>query len=269
MNPWFTPTSSPTVTAVRRPLSASELDTVRERIHGDAPGPYELVDAVVTAVFDALLPDQGLTYRDHRDNALFDRNSYAIPVSQWTAIVTTVTDRAYMWDAATSTGMNLAALLPASYDDPAVPTPLLNPIDTQPHLVRLDINRDAAATVAACQQHLVELADAYGTDSDLYRDAAASWSRQLTALISAQPGAHRVLHSDGPLSLYVSTGDAGHYGIVFEPLARHCTVEGCQAVSAAHGQWQPSHRDATVIDHEHQPSHPVDGPQPGRWETRP
>ncbi|MFG1995238.1 hypothetical protein ACGFJ7_35215 [Actinoplanes sp. NPDC048988] len=269
MNPWFTPTSPPpTVTVVRRPLSDSELDIVRARIHEDAAGPYELVDAVVTAVFDALLTDQGVTYRDHRDDALFDRNNYAIPVTQWTAIVTTVTDRAYTWGAAASAGMNLAALLPASYDDPAVPTPLLTLVDTQPHLVRLDISRDATATVAACQQHLVDLADAYGTDSDLYRVAAASWSLQLTALISAPPGAHRVLHPDGPLSLYVSTDDAGHYGIVFDPLAPHCTVEGCHAV-AADGQWQPSHRDATVIDHEHQPSHPADGPQPGRWEARP
>lgn len=269
MNPWFTPTSPPAFTVVRRPLSASELDTVRERIHGDASGPHELVDAVVTAVFDALLTGQGVTYRDHHDDPLFDRSNYAIPVSQWTAIVTTVTDRAYTWGAATSTGMNLAALLPASYDDPTLSTPLLKPIDVQPHLVHLDISRDATATVASCQQHLVELADAYGTDSDLYRDAAASWSLQLTALISAPPGAHRVLHPDGPLSLYVSTDDAGHYGIVFDPLTRHCTVEGCHAVSTADGQWQPSHPDASVIEHDHQPSHPADGPQPGRWITRP
>ena len=270
MNPWFTATT-PTqdVSTVRRPLSPAELDTLRRQIHSDAAGPQELVTAVVTAVFDALLTDQSRTYRQHQDDALFDRSRYAIPVSQWTAIVTTVTDRAYTWGAATSTGMNLAALLPASYDDPAVPTPLLQPISGSSHLVRLDISREATATVASCQQHLIELADAYGTDSDHYRNAAASWSLQLTALISAPPGVHRVLHPDGPLSLYVSTDDAGHYGIVFEPLARHCTVAGCHAVTAAGGQWQPSCPDAVVIDHEHQPSHPADGPQPGRWKTRP
>jgi hypothetical protein len=269
MNPWFTPTSPPPAAAVRRPLTSTELDTIRAQIHSDAAGPHELVDAVVTAVFDALLTGQDRTYRDHRDDdVLFDRDSYAIPVSQWTAIVTTVTDRAYTWGAATSTGMNLAALLPASYDDPAVPTPLLKPIDGQPHLVRLDISRDATATVASCQQHLIQLADTYGADSNLYRDAAASWSLQLTALISAPPGVHRVLHPDGPLSLYVSTDDAGHYGIVFEPIARHCTVAGCHAVTAADGQWQPSCPDAVVMDHEHQPSHPIDGPQPGRWIAR-
>ncbi|UQU67389.1 hypothetical protein COUCH_14445 [Couchioplanes caeruleus] len=179
-----------------------------------------------------------------------------------------MTDRAYTWGAATSTGMDLAALLPSSYDDPAVPTPLLQPIGGNPHLVRLDISREATATVASCQQHLIALADAYGTDSDHYRDAAASWSLQLTALISAPNGVRRVLHPDGPLSLYVSTDDAGHYGIVFEPLTRHCTVAGCHAVTAAGDQWQPSRPDAVVIDHEHQPSHPADGPQPGRWNTR-
>ena len=270
MNPWFTPTSPPPkVSAVRRALTNTELDTIREQIHGDAAGPHELVEAVVTAVFDALLAGQGRTFRDHHDDALFDRSSYAIPVSQWTAIVTTVTDRAYMWGAAASTGMDLAALLPGSYDDPTVPTPVLKPIDDNPHLRRLDISRDATATIASCQQHLIELADAYGTDSDHYRDAAASWSLQLTALISAPPGVHRVLHPDGPLSLYVSTDDAGHYGIVFEPIARYCTVAGCHAVTGADGQWQPSCPDGAVIDHEHQPSHPADGPQPGRWITRP
>ncbi|GLZ00806.1 hypothetical protein Acsp02_80580 [Actinoplanes sp. NBRC 103695] len=270
MKPWFTATTPPSnVYTVRRPLSDTELQNVRERIHGDASGPHELVEAVVTAVFDALLSGHGRTYRDHRDDPLFDRNRYAIPISQWTAIVTTIVDRAYTWGAATSTGMNLAALLPAGYDDPAVPTPLLNPIEDQPHLVRLDISRDAAATVAACQQHLVELADAYGTESDHYRNAAASWSLQLTHLISVPPGAHRVLHPDGPLSLYVSTNDASHYGVAFEPIARHCIVAGCHAVAVADGQWQPSRPDATVLDHEHQPSYPADGPQPGRWTTRP
>ncbi|MEV4708199.1 hypothetical protein [Actinoplanes sp. NPDC049316] len=254
---------------MRRPLTRSELDAIREQIHGDALGPQELVTAVVTAVFDALLTGQARTYRDVRDDALFDRDNYAIPASQWTAIVTTVTDRAYTWGAATSTGMDLAALLPTSYDDPAVPTPLLKPIDDNPKLRRLDISSDATATVASCQQHLIELAAAYGTDSDLYRDATASWSLQLTNLISGPPSAHRVLHPDGPLSLYVSTDDASHYSIAFEPLAPHCTVAGCHAVTAADGHWQPSHPDATVLDHEHQPSHPADGPQPGRWITRP
>jgi hypothetical protein len=268
MNPWFTPTSPP-VSAVRRPLTSTELDTIRQQIHSEAAGPHELVTAVVTAVFDALLADRERAHRDHQDDALFDRSLYAIPVSQWTAIVTTVTDRAYTWGAATSTGMNLAALLPDSYDDPAVPTPLLQPIDGSSHLVRLDISREATATVASCQQHLIALAGAYGTDSDHYRDAAASWSLQLTALISAPPGVHRVLHPDGPLSLYVSTDEGGHYGIVFEPLSRHCTVAGCDAVTGAGGHWQPSCPDAVVIDHEHQPSHPADGPQPGRWTTRP
>ena len=174
MNPWFTPTS--TAPQVRRPLTSTELDRIRERIHGDAAGPHELVEAVVTAVFDALLTGRGQAYRD-QDDALFDRGSYAIPVSQWTAIVTAVTDRAYTWGAAASAGMDLAALLPAGYDDPAVPTPLFKPIDDNPHLVRLDISRDATATVASCQQYLIDLADAYGTGSDHYRDAAASWSR--------------------------------------------------------------------------------------------
>ncbi len=270
MNPWFTPTSPPTATpAVRRPLTSTELDTICEQIHGDAPGPHKLVDAVVTAVFDALLTGRGRTYRDHHDDALFNRDNYAIPVSQWTAIVTTVTDRAYTWGAATSTGMDLAALLPASYDDPAVPTPILKPRGNRPHLVRLDISRDATTTVASCQQHLIELADAYGTDSDHYRDAAASWSLQLTNLINVPPGVHRVLHPDGPLSLYVSTDDADHYGIVFEPIARYCTVADCHAVAVADGPWQTSCPDATVLDHEHQPSYPIDGPQPGRWTTRP
>ena len=132
MNPFTATSSPPNASTARRPLTSTELDTIRGQIHGDAPGPHESVKAVVTAVFDALLTGHGRTYRDHHDDALFDRGSYAIPFSQWTAIVTTVTDRSCAWGAAASAGMDLAALLPASYDDPAVPTPLLKPIDNNP-----------------------------------------------------------------------------------------------------------------------------------------
>ncbi|MEU7906400.1 hypothetical protein [Actinoplanes sp. NPDC049118] len=257
---------------MRRPLTDAELHDVRQHLHGDADCPRALVDAVVTTVFDALLADSGQTLRDRSPGEGFDRSRYAIPVSQWTAIVMAVTDHAYAWDAAVSTGMVLAALMPAAYDDPAVPTPHLGTPDTHLHILRLDIGRGAAAMITACGNHLTALANAYGADSTRYRMAAISWVQQLIALLTSPPGARHVLHPDGPLSLYASTDDGYHYGIAFQPEPRRCTAVGCHAVTTDPGvgaRWQPATPGAFVGEHEHLPSYPFDAPQPGRWITKP
>jgi len=269
MSVHFTAPPSTGVYRVRRPLSGTELDTVRERIHAELAGPRELVDTVVAAVFTALLADLGDTYHDHEHDEAFERGRYAIPVSQWTAIAVAVTDRAHTWGAAISVGMDLAALMPSSYDDPAVETPQLGPPDGRPHLIRLDISREAADTIAACQAHLDELADAYGSDSIHHQRAVTSWSRRLTGLLSTASGRHRVVHADGPLSLCISTDDGSRYTIAFHPAPRRCTTTGCHAISedstGTDPTWRPASADATVLEHEHQPDYPFGAPQPGIW----
>jgi hypothetical protein len=261
------------VLLAQRPLTETELHTIRERIHGPANNAFHLTDTVVEAVFDALLTGSGHTYREveRLGGEHFDRNRYAIPISQWTAIAMTVTDRAYEWGTAASAGMDLAALMPAGYDDPDVPTPHLAAPDERPYIWRLDIGREAAATISACYVRLQALAEAYGADSAHYRDALISWTQQLTGLLTALPGRHQVVHPDGPLSLYISTDDGHHYGIAFQPTARRCTVAGCHAIAAATStepRWQPTVAATLVLDHEHQPNYPLDGPHPGTWVTR-
>ncbi|MFF5085432.1 hypothetical protein ACFY36_51045 [Actinoplanes sp. NPDC000266] len=113
---------------VRRALTAGELGVIRDRIHADAAGPRELVDTVVAAVFTALLADLGETYDARAGDGSFERGRYAIPNSQWVVIAAAVTGRAHVWDAAVPVGMDLAALLPGSYEDPAVPAPDLQPL---------------------------------------------------------------------------------------------------------------------------------------------
>jgi hypothetical protein len=270
MSVYFTaPPTEGGIYRVRRSLSDTELDSVREHIHADVPGPRELVDTVVTAVFTALLADLGETYHDHERGEAFERGRYAIPVSQWTAIAVAVHDRAYTWGAAIAVGMDLAALMPGSYDDPAVATPQLGPVDGRPFIFRFDISRETADTIAACQAHLGALFDAYGIGSRHFQAASASWSGQLSRLFSSPLGARTVLHPGGPLSLYISTDGGAQHAIVFRPAPRRCTTEGCHAITetstGADPQWQPASANATVLEHEHQPDYPFDGPLPGTW----
>jgi hypothetical protein len=272
MSVYFTAPPSPEVYRVRRALSDAELNAVRDRIHAEVTGPRELVDAVVATVFSALLADLGETYHDHEHDEEFERGWYAIPSSQWTAIALAVSDRAYTWGAAVAVGMDLAALMPGSYDDPAVTTPPLGPADGRPFVFRFDLSREAADTIASCHAHIDALAEAYGTDSSHYQQAAASWSRELSRLISCPVGARTVLHPGGPLSLLISTDGGGQHAIVFEPAPRRCTIPGCHAVASPPGggdpQWQPDTPDAVVLDHTHQLGYPADGPLPGTWVAR-
>ncbi len=255
---------------VRRSLTAAELEFVGWRIHG-SPDVGSLLQTVVAAVFDALLSDVGETFADYGPQRPLDPRQYAIPQTQWTAIASAVTDRAHAWGCAIEVGMELVNLMPSTYDDPTVPAPQLGPGDGRPHLLRLDVSRDAADEIAACEAHVQALGAAYGPESAQHRDASHSWRRQLAALFSTQLGARTVVHRDGPLSLYVSTQGGFVFGVVFHGERRRCTVAGCHAVADGSADtdqdacWQPAYADAVVLDHEHQPSYPFGAPQPGSW----
>jgi hypothetical protein len=257
---------------VRRPLSGPELDTVRRYIHADVPNAGELLDSVVAAVFALLLADVDETYPDQQPNPGFERGQYAIPVTQWMAISLAVTARARTWGATTAVEMDLAALMPGAYDAPDVPTPDLGPTDQRPSSVQLEITRPAGEVIAACQRHLDELAYAYGGLDLSYLIAANSWNQQLGRLLTAPAGTQAVLHADGPLSLYVSTGDGDHHSIAFQPDPNRCTTGGCEAVATVTPGgvllWQPASPEPAGTDHDHTPHQPPGAPQRGTWITR-
>jgi hypothetical protein len=255
---------------VRRPLTAAELEYVVWRIDGSADL-RALLHSVVITVFDALLADLGETYDSYGPSRRLDPRNFAIPQTQWTAIASAMTDRAHAWGAGIQLGLELVNVMPSTYDDPAVPAPQLAPGDRRPHLFRLEVSREAADEIAACEAHVQALASTYGPDSVQHRDASASWRRQLAALFTTQLGARTVVHRDGPLALYVSTESGFVFGVIFHGETRHCTVAGCSAIADtptdADVRWRPAFPDAVVLVHEHTPSFPFGAPQPGTWSS--
>jgi hypothetical protein len=255
---------------VQRPLTESELDLIRMAINSDADEPRDLVEQIVTTVFTALLHDRDSSDAGVDMKAGLDRGRCAIPISQWTAIVGAAYDRAYAWCAGVEVGMDLANRMPGSYDDPQAPSPHLGPADGRPRICRLDVTREAADTIAACHGRVTALAAAYGADSERHRSAADSWRQQLTTLLGTQLAARTVVHTDGPLSLSVSTDSGTGFEIVFHGEPRRCTAVGCDAVvdpATSQRLWRPATPDAHVLDHDHQPSYSFDSPQPGIWTT--
>lgn len=253
---------------VQRPLTGPELDLIRMTINSEVADPRELVERLVTTVFTALLRDRGAADPGFDTHAGLDRGRCAIPINQWTAIVGAAYDRAYAWCAGVEVGMDLANRMPCSYDDPQTPSPHLGPADGRPRICRLDVTREAADTIAACHAHVTALAAAYGADSDRYRNAADSWRQQLTTLLGTQLAARAVVHTDAPLSLSVSADAGTGYEIVFRGEPCRCTTPGCHAITDPAGpqpQWRPDGPGAAVLDHDHQPSYPLDSPQPGTW----
>ncbi|MEU4244288.1 hypothetical protein [Actinoplanes sp. NPDC026619] len=258
---------------VRRPLSDTEVDTVRQHLHADVPGPRELLNTVVAAVFTALLADVGDTYTDHESEPGFERGQYAIPISQWTAICLALTSRAAAWGPTTTVEMDFAALMPSAYDDPNAITPDLSPPGQPASSTYVEVTPEAADTIAACGRHLAELAYAYGGLDLSFVAAADTWNEQLTRLLSAPADTRVVLHADGPLSLLVTTGDGDQHRITYRPSPTRCIAAGgCQAVATTTGGvllWQPDKPGAVVLDHEHESDAALDGPRPGTWITQP
>ena len=255
---------------VRRPLSTAELDVLRHRIDA-ATGTTELVHAAVTGVLDALLTDLGDSTGNYSPQSPIDPRQYAIPASQWTAIADAAVNRAHAFGTAVELGLSLVNVGPSTYDDPTVPVPDLTVRDYRPDWYRIDVSRQAADEITACDRHLQALGTFFGPDSDVYRTALDSWHRQLANLFSTGRGSVCSVQRDGRFSLYVTASSGFVYGVIFHGQRRCCTATGCSAVADDDPQdptsatWRPSRSDAPVLDHEHQPSYPIGAPQPGTW----
>jgi hypothetical protein len=193
-------------------------------------------------------------------------DDYALPAAQWRAIVGAVTARAEQWGTQAPIGVELAMfLMPGQYDDPTVPEPDVPLPDYRPLVRTIEWARDALDEVTAVSVHLDLLRTAYGPTSPLFFEAADSWQRALTAIITMNLGTMTLVSKDGPMSLLVRTGSGLVYAAIFHPAVRRCTVAGCGADLRDDGTIQPGHVGTPAPEHQHIASYPLDGPRPGTW----
>ena len=251
---------------VRRALSADELAHIHEEITA-ADNTTDLLMRVFRAVFTPLLADLGATLDDISEDNKLRTGQYAVPTSQWQAIVTAITDRAAAWGTAALLTFDLIELMPASYDDPETPAPVWHRVDRRPHTLQLAVSREAIDVIGACEARLQALAEHYGREGRIYLDALHSWHHHAVGLFSMAFGADTRITRDGDLSLFASTGSGFVYAVIFHGQRRHCTADGCHTMIGDDGIAYPSHRDAPVLDHDHTPSYPVGWPQPGTWSS--
>jgi hypothetical protein len=244
---------------IRTTLNTHDLHRIHAAIL-DAADTRQLIETTLTILYDALAGDTGTQARQ------IQPQRYAIPTSQWTAILTAVTNRAQAWGTATAVGLELALnLMPGHYHDPDVPAPNLDLPDYRPTEHRLTITRSAVDVITAAEAHLDRLQTCYGPTSQTYQTALHSWHRGLAGLFSMNSGAHTQVSADGALSLFVHTAGGFVYGLIFHGTDRRCTTDGCHALIDADGAARPACTGAMVLDHDHTPSYPVDAPRPGAW----
>ncbi|MDQ1645715.1 MAG: hypothetical protein QOJ50_1899 [Cryptosporangiaceae bacterium] len=250
-------------TRIQRALTNTEIQAILAAIE-NATSTADLLHRAVSTIYDALLTGTGATFAGATAHSIRP-TGYAIPASQWQAIMRAVTDRAAQWGTGAELGLNLVNLMPSSYDDPAVPAPAVPAADHRPYVHQLHVTREATDTIAACDTHVQALGQHYGHQSEIYTEALTSWHHQLARLFSMNLGAETRISRDGPLSLLVFTGSGFTFGVIFHGTRRRCTTTGCAATITDGGAAQPAYPGATVAEHEHQPSHPLDAPQPGEW----
>lgn len=247
------------IAGVRRPLTGDELDRILSGIAG-ASSTGDLYTGLIRTLYNALLADAGYTLDTLPDGQRINPADYTIPSSQWAAIVTAATNRADQWGTGPHLSLDLINTMPSTYDDPTVPEPHLHLTDHRPDEHVLHVSREAVDTITACTAHVEELARQYGADSEIHRRAEQSWLRHLSGLFRMSLGADTTVARDGPLSLLVATGSGFTYGVIFHDEVRRCTVAGCGAAI-------PDAAGPPASDHEHVPSYPVGGPQPGQWQV--
>ena len=247
----------------RRPLTADELDTIRQRILAAADTAGLLHDAVL-AVYAALLADTGYTLADLPAGQRLNPADFAIPNNQWTAIVDAITHRAQAWGTTVAIAMELINVMPSAYDDPNAATPDFELRDYRPEVYDLQVSRDAIDVIGACETHLQQLSTDHGPTSAIYLDALHSWHRRLAGLFSRNGGGTTVISKDGPMSLLVRTGGLT-YGLIWHGATRRCTDPACAAVIDDDGIVRPARTAATVLDHDHTPTYPLDAARPGQW----
>jgi len=248
----------------RRALSADDLHTIRQRITAAADTTGLLRDAVL-AIYAGLLADTGRSLAELPAGQRLQPGDYAIPTTQWEAIVAAITHRAEAWGTGATLAVELVSVMPSSYDDPQVPAPDFGLRDYRPEIYNLRISCDAVDVIAACETHLQQLRAGFGATSAVYLDALHSWHRALAGLFSRHSGTDTTVSKDGPLSLLVRTAGGLVYAVIWHGTARRCTEADCDAVIDDDGSTRPGHSGGLVAEHRHRPSHPLGVAQPGQW----
>jgi hypothetical protein len=247
---------------VKRPLTADELSVIFAGIDA-ATNTRALLNGALRDLYTPLLADLGTSLDNINAEHPLRTTDYAIPTSQWTAIVGAITDRAQEWGTAVTLTLDLVNAMPSSYEDPDIPAPVVEKVDRRPHIHNMHITREAVDVIAACDAHVQALGACYGQDSQIYLDALHSWHYQLTLLFNMNMGADTHISKDGTLSLFVATASGYMFGIIFHGDRRHCTVDGCGVT--IHDDGTTPTRNEPAAEHEHIPSYPLDAVQPGQW----
>ncbi len=250
---------------VRRALSEAEMISITAAIDA-ATSAAGIVTAVLRAVFGALVAPLGETLDGYGPDRKLDPRDFAIPEQQWAAITEACLSRADAFGARVTIAMDLLNVLPATYDDPSAVVPPRSAVDHRPYEHVLTVSREAADVITACAQRCDALAQHFGEDSPEHRDAARSWQRNLALLFSMDFGARTRVTRDGDLSLLVSCGSGFTYALIFHPVQRRCTRDGCAAVIRGDGTtWTYRSGDPACADRQHIPAYPLDAPAPGSW----
>jgi hypothetical protein len=219
----------------------------------------------VVDLFTILLADQGKTLADFSPDHRLEPSRYAIPTVQWTALTSAMTDRAAQWGTAAELALQLVTIMPATYDDSDVATPVVPRIDHRPHVHTLTVTREAIDAIAAAAAHIHALGQFYGRDSRVYLDALETWHVHLSNLFALGFGADTRVSRDGDLSLFVHTASGIVYAIIFHGQHRRCTHPACGALIADDGTASAFTSTSTALDHGHTPSYPLSAPHPGTW----
>lgn len=246
----------------RRPLTLDELDRIAAGIR-EAANTGQLLTNVLHGVYDALLGDDGRSLQTLPDGVWLDATRFAIPATQWHAIMVATGNRATAWGSGPELLLFALELMPSAYVDPSVPAPQLQLPEYRPPVHELHVSREAADVVVACTAHVAALTSYYGADSPIPRRAATSWLHALTSLFLMSFGADTRIDAAGELSLSVHTGSGFVYGIVFHGDRRRCVL--CDADLDDDATAHTAGRTPDRGPHEHVPSFPFDAPLPGQW----
>jgi hypothetical protein len=247
-----------------RALSSAEMTAILERIDAASSGP-QIITTVLDAVFSALLASQGASLADYGPDRRLVPGQFAIPQTQWEAIVDAATGRGDAFGARVEIAMELLDTMPGTYDDSTAPIPPRARIDHRPSEHVVTVSRDAVDVIAAASAHCARLGAYFGTNSHQYRDATCSWQRSLSTLFSMGLGAASTVSRDGPLSLLVRTSGGYTYGIIFHPATRRCTNDGCTTWIYDTGHTHTPPGGTACTDGQHTPAYPLDAPTPGTW----
>src|SRR5918992_2299158 len=149
----------------------------------------------------------------------------------------------------------------AATTTPTAIVPAVPEVDHRPDKHALTVAREAIDVIAAASRHCDKLAAYFGETSRAYLDAVASWQTSLSQVFSMVFGAATRIVRDGDLSLQVRSGGLT-YAIIFYPIQRRCTRDGCRAVINDDGRaWTYRPDDPVCSDGRHEPSYSLDAPQ--------